>query len=451
MQKASVANKGYLWAYFVWLSLFCALLPGFGLAALMTSARVFSIPHGTWYTAAVQIHATSLLVGWGGTMILGVGLHFLPRLRGVKLFRPAWAATLFWVLTAGLFLRFFGQLALAFLIPPHDAPLRLLLNSTTISGIFLQTIAVAGLLLLLAKTFRAGRPLKENKGFQQIAPLLIVAASTLLLAQLLGCWGACVSWHHGFDLAILPLPTQRAFINLMLFGFIMAMATGMSARLFPLTFRTHSASQRGLKITAAFLTAGSLFSLGEALSPHLIAWDVWIAFFYGSGILSGTFSARIFYRRKIIPHATTAYHMREDPAAVGVATAYFWAILTAVFLFTFALEKTGIPFPISMTQENLARHTMGAGFMTLLIISVGWKMLPGFGGCLPHGRRYLWGAIALGNATVLLRITSLLFFGDNNVTHTGSTFLLPLAGILGIGTILAFMRALQISYRRQGK
>lgn len=438
-----------LWVRFVWLSLLCALLPGFGLAALMTGAWAAGWPRGAWYAASVQVHAVSLLMGWGGAMILGVGLHFLPRLRGVKLRAGRWAKVLFWVLVAGLVLRMLGQLALGGLVAP-DKMSALLPNSAVAGGALFQMLGVTGLLGILIATFRAGRPLRENKGFQQIAPLLAVAASTLWLAQIAWCYGACWEWTHGMGhLAILPVAWQRGAIDLMLFGFVMAMAAGMSARLFPLTFRTHPASPNGLKMTATLLALGAGFTVLEAvpLPTPPMAWNALAAAFYGSGILTGAFSVRIFHRRKVIPHAQTACRMREDPAAVGVATAYFWAVVAALFLFAEALAHAGVPIPAQAAQENLARHAMGAGFMTLLIISVGWKMLPGFGGCLPHGRGRLWCAVILGNAATLLRISSLLTFGDMGLAPSWGTVLLPVAGATGMAAILAFMLALQASFR----
>lgn len=441
-------RRDRLWVRFVWLSLLCALLPGFGLAALMTGAWAAGWPRGAWYAASVQVHAVSLLMGWGGAMILGVGLHFLPRLRGVKLRGGRWAGMLFWMLVAGLVLRMFGQLALGGLAAPGKTP-ALLLNGAVVGGALFQMLGVTGLLGILIATFRAGRPLRENKGFQQIALLLAVAASALFLAQLAWCYGACRGWAHGMsDLAVLPVALQRGAIDLTLFGFVMAMAAGMSARLFPLTFRTHPASAGGLKLTAILLAAGTGFTVLEAIqlpAPPL-AWNALAAAFYGGGILTGTFSVRIFHRRKVIPHAQTTYRMREDPAAVGAATAYFWAVVTAFFLFAGVLAHAGIPLPAQAAQENLARHAMGAGFMTLLIISVGWKMLPGFGGCLPHGRGRLWCAVVLGNAAALLRVSSLLAFGDGGLAHSWSAILLPVAGALGIAAILAFMLALQASF-----
>lgn len=140
--------------------------------------------------AAIQTHSVALLMGWGGAMILGVALYFLPRLRGVKLARAQWAPVWFWLLALGLALRIGGQLLLATLNLIEPGWSVAWLNRGVVAGVALQAIGVGGLLGLLLITFRAGRPLKANEGFRQIAPLLGVAAFALSLAQL--AWGAGV-------------------------------------------------------------------------------------------------------------------------------------------------------------------------------------------------------------------------------------------------------------------
>ena len=89
--------------------------------------------------------------------------------------------------------------------------------------------------------------------------------------------------------------------------------------------------------------------------------------------------------------------------------------------------------------------------MTLLIISVGWKMLPGFGGGQTSGRGWLWRAVLLGNFAVLFRILPPLFLGGSRSGRSWSELLFPFAGLAGLAAILAFAIALQISFRKPAK
>lgn len=448
-------NPDRLWLRFVWLALLCALLPGFGLVTLMVSAWGFGIPLGLWYLAAIQTHASALLMGWGGTMILGVALHFLPRLRGVKLVRPEWVSVLFWLLALGLTCRIVGQPLLALLVTTGSQATFACLNGVVAGGAMLQAVAVAGLLAVLIVTFRAGPPLKKEHGFKQVAPLLAVAALAMSLAQVAWCWGAADSLIQGLSLAVLPAGAQSMAVDLMLFGFVMAIGVAMSSRLFSLTFRMQLPHRRGLLVAAGLLAGGVILTTISGLRPALalagLSVENWSSLFYAGGLLVGAFAVRIFQARKPIPRAVVPYRMWEDPAAVGVLSAYVWVVVAAGLLLLFPLQSAGVQIPGQLLQKNLARHAIGVGFMTLLIISVGWKMLPGFGGGQPRGRGWLWSAVLLGNLAVLFRILPPLFIDGSRSGRSWSELLFPFAGLAGLAAILAFAIALQISFLKPAK
>lgn len=435
------------------LAIFCALIPGFGLAGFMTGGWLVGAPPGLWYPTAVQTHAVALLMGWGGAMILGVALYFLPRLRGVKLVRPKWAAAMFYLLTLGLALRIVGPLLLATLNPIGSERSFDWLNGVVVAGLTLQAAGVEGLLLVLVLTFRAGRPLKANEGFRQIAPLLGVAALALSLAQISWVAGGVQGLASGSSLAVLPMPAQWTAADLMVCGFVPAISVAMSSRLFPLTFRTKLPSRHGMLAAAALLLAGVLLNCLDGLRS-VFSWPLpsptgWAALCQAAGLICGAHAVRIFHPRKKISEAATPYRTRDDPAAVGVLTAYCWAVVAAGFLIAMALREGGVRIPAEWAQPNLARHALGVGFMTLLIVSVGWKMLPGFCRGRPRGRGWLWSAVWLGNFAVLLRLVPAMLTNSPAVGRNWSQILYPLAGAAGLATILAFAISLRLSFRAE--
>src|SRR5919202_6432495 len=79
---------------FVWAATALAVVAGFGLGGALFAALLGPRP-GLWWPAAAQAHGHVQLFGWAGLMVLGVGLHFLPRLRGAALAAPGLAP---WVL-----------------------------------------------------------------------------------------------------------------------------------------------------------------------------------------------------------------------------------------------------------------------------------------------------------------------------------------------------------------
>ncbi len=257
-------GRDRMWLRFAGLAVGCAVLPGFGLAAAMTGVLAAGQPAGWWYPAAVQAHATALLMGWGVAMILGVAQHFLPRLRGVKLAHPTWVPPLFWLFAIGLVVRVCGQPLLGWCETGGHREWREPLRVAIAAGVLAQAIGVVGLVAVLAVTFRSGPPLAKNKGFQQIAPLLAVAASALCLAQVAWCVAAVRQFVSGASLAVLSPGWQWLAVDLVLFGFIAAVSVAMSSRLFPLTFRTQLPHAGGLVVAAGLFAAHCVLVAGIA-------------------------------------------------------------------------------------------------------------------------------------------------------------------------------------------
>src|SRR5688500_6047470 len=87
-----------VWRPFVIASLGTAIAGGFGLGAALFLTAAFDASFGIWWLAAAQAHGHAQLFGWAGLMVLGVGFHFLPRLLGAPLYRPAWTPAVLWLL-----------------------------------------------------------------------------------------------------------------------------------------------------------------------------------------------------------------------------------------------------------------------------------------------------------------------------------------------------------------
>src|SRR5438067_9485103 len=82
---------------------------GFVLATVLTLTEALHAPLGPWWEALVQAHGHLQLYGWAGLFVLGVALHFFPRLRGAPLAIPKLVPWLLGALVTGLLLRAFSQ------------------------------------------------------------------------------------------------------------------------------------------------------------------------------------------------------------------------------------------------------------------------------------------------------------------------------------------------------
>src|SRR5215472_7609360 len=82
---------------------------GFLLATVLTLSLALKVSLGPWWAAMAQAHGHLQLYGWAGLFVLGVALHFLPRLRGAGLACPQAIPWLLGTLVAGIALRGIGQ------------------------------------------------------------------------------------------------------------------------------------------------------------------------------------------------------------------------------------------------------------------------------------------------------------------------------------------------------
>lgn len=447
----SFMKQDRVWLPFVILSIVCALLPGFGLGAVLGSARVMRIPIGSWYLATVQAHATALLLGWGGAMIFGVALHFLPRLRGTALVGRKWVPAAFWLLAAGLAIRVIGQPTLAVLEQAESGKLAVAGRIFLAAGILFQVLGVAGVMAVLVATFRSGPPLEKRKGFREIAPLLVVAAIALGFAQLVWLGGAVENLWMGRSLAVFPIELHQIAVDLCLFGFISAISVGMSSRLFPLNFRVRLPQVRLLGVAAGLLAVGIGMTLGSAFDSRAAVsgwpWEGLAALFFAAGLAFGAGAVRIFQPRTPYPGNKRPYRLWDNPASVAALFSYIWVVVAVVCLLLFAGQELG-GFTFGGGWKDAARHATGAGFMTLLIVAAGWKMLPGFAGGRCRGDGYVWAAVVLLNLAALLRVLPSLLSGINSSGSVWISALFPLAGIAGFFGILAFSVALILSLRK---
>src|SRR5450759_5165013 len=78
---------------------------GFALATVLTLTPILGFVTGPWWLAVAQAHGHLQLYGWAGLFVIGVALHFVPRLRGNPLALPRLVPWLLRALVVGLLLR----------------------------------------------------------------------------------------------------------------------------------------------------------------------------------------------------------------------------------------------------------------------------------------------------------------------------------------------------------
>ncbi len=250
---------------YVWMALAVAIFGGFALAGHLAFLIGFNRPLGDGFATYIQIHGHLQLVGWVGLFIIGISLHFIPRLSSVPISQPQWIPRLLWLIGIGLFLQFISHSILPYL---DNRLLFILLSWTTAASGFLEWYGVLIYLSLLASTI-FGTPKADQKpplmavrpyfGMMMIGFLLYATIHTVLLFQM--AWrGNVVVDQVWNDVSI------QLFINLVL----LPVAFGFSIRMFPLYLRLPPADWSVQRVGYAYLI-GVLCQIQEILPINFLS------------------------------------------------------------------------------------------------------------------------------------------------------------------------------------
>ncbi len=392
---------------------------GFVLAAVLTTTRMAHIPAGLWWVALAQAHGHLQLYGWAGLFVLGVALHFLPRLRGTPLALPRLVP---WLL---------GAQAAAVLLRSASQPLAVVRDNSlwrgglVVSGL-LEAFALLGAVVLVVLTLRAGPALASRPALRGVLPFFVIAFTSLGLAALVNLGN--VVRTAALAVTVVPATGDDLNVTLGLLGFLVPMVLAMSARSLPMYAGLEAFPQRLLWPLAGIYGAGLALAAGGSAA----AGAAWGERIYGAGLLVvgaalvtvvATFM-RMMRARGRLPRRVAELAPRPEDAARGyrsqvsrernaygpfvalVASAYLWAALGGVLLvLDGAFTALGVQAPVTL---DAPRHSLAVGFIALLICGIAPRMLPGFSGGRILSPKLVSATLWLGNAAAILRVGSLL-------------------------------------------
>lgn len=391
----SVAPKGQYAEFhpsYIWAALAIAIVVGFAIGAYLAFVIGYGFPLGEGFSSLIQTHGHLQLVGWAGLFIMGVSLHFLPRLASVPLPSPHRIDRILWLMALGLFLRALGQPMLPSL---QGSPLFVPVLWLVVASGGLEGWGILLYLSLLLGTLGGRGEVGLQPAFRSVRPYFgMMAAGWLLYAGL----NMLLLLHMALSSRIVVDPAWNEWaLQIFLHLVLLPMAFAHSVRLLPL-FLALAAPDWPVRGTAyAYLlsvglqmvptapslaglapeTARSLSSLGMLLKSGVILW-----FVYELDLLT---------RRRPLgrPARFLETGPERPPTRPGlpdygefgrferlVYAAYTWLILAAFFeLLLGGGALLGFPIPIG---TDAIRHMYVLGFITLLIFGVSVRMLPGF-------------------------------------------------------------------------
>jgi uncharacterized protein involved in response to NO len=413
---------------FIWWALGLALTAGFaqGTALLLTLA--FGYPIGLWWIAAVQAHGHVQLFGWGGLFALAVGLYFLPRLRGCPPPSPRAVRAAACLLGGGLALRAVTQ-------PIASAVERGGLRTVLDAGLVLSgplELAGAGLAVgSLVAVARKGPPLSTRTGLVAVLPFALAFFVAMLLGLAINAL-ALVS-AVAAESALLPASANWTIVHLGLVGMLVPISAAISARTFPLYLRLRVPPGRALHaIFALFLLGFLLRSSGPFDLSDAVRWlPAFGALIEGAAMLALVAIIDVpLLRTRRVPPGREAAPLSENRAAEWlILSAYAWLMVAGLILIAEGLAGWALaPRP----PIDAERHALGAGLVTLLILGMAVRLLPGFAGRRLYSAGLVWATVWLGNAAALLRVVP-LFLPSSRL----SVGLLALSGLLALAAVVS--------------
>jgi uncharacterized protein involved in response to NO len=301
--------------------------------------------------AWLQAHGHAQVFGWVGSFILGIGFYSIPKMRGgaKSSFGKAWMCWAMWTTGAGL--RWAANVYLwewRFLLP-------------------LSAFLELGAFLIFFRAVSQHRP--EASGKEKLGPWIwvVISASLGLLLVLVVNLGGCLFVSFRGTSPAFPHLFDQRYLALLAWGFLVPFVWGFSAKWMTVFL--------GLKpLRTRWLLA--------ALVVNLVGLGLTVA---GAGRIGSWLFA---VAAAMAVTALCMFEPSEKEAKIRgvhpsfpffVRMAYVWLIVAAV------LGIAATHWDTSGGIWGASRHALTVGFVSVMILSVGQRILPAFA-----GMRMLW-------------------------------------------------------------
>jgi len=353
--------------------------------------------------ARLQAHGHAQVFGWVGSFILGIGFYSIPKFRGATkpAFDAAWVCWAIW--NIGVALRWAANV--------YYWQWRLLLP---VSGA-LELVAF----LIFFRAVSRHRP--EDSGKDRLEPWVkvVVSATIGFLLALVANLAACVYLaSRGASPALSHVLDQR-YLVLITWGFLVPFVWGFSSRWMPVFL--------GLKPLRPRLLFGAVVVNFAGVLLTILGWGADATGLFVVAAVLAIFALRMFEAPQQAPK-TRGVH-RSFPFFVRMA--YGWLLVAAL------LGVGAAMWDSSGGIWGASRHALTVGFIAVMVLCVGQRVLPAFA-----GMRLLWSTplmftgLALLTAGCTLRVSSEVFAYQGNAAWAWS--LLPVSAVLELAGITLF-------------
>jgi uncharacterized protein involved in response to NO len=353
--------------------------------------------------AWLQAHGHAQVFGWIGSFIFGIGFYSVPKLRSVTkpAFGAAWACWAMW--TIGVAARWVANV--------YAWQWRLLLPVSAI----LELAAF----LIFFRAVSQHRP--ESSGKKDLDPWIwvVISASIGLMSVLAVNLGATiyVAWR-GVSPAFPHILDQR-YLVLIAWGFLVPFVWGFSSKWMPVFL--------GLKpVRPKLLLAALAMNFAGIVLTFAGVGDQATAFFVGGVVLA------IAALRMFEPAQQEAKTRGVHPGfPYFVRMAYGWLLVAALLGVGAALWDS------SGGIWGASRHALTVGFIAVMVLCVGQRVLPAFAGMrLLWSTRLMFATLTLLVLGCTLRVSSEVLAYQNYANWAWSV--LPISAVLELAGIAGF-------------
>lgn len=377
---------------FIFTAIALALTLGFGSAAALAAAAATEQRWGVRWLALAQAHGHVQVSGWVGLFIMGMAYRLLPRFAARPIRVPGAAPASYALVTAGVLLRFIGQVLVVGAGPWLAA-----------TG---SALGLAGALIFLAALVSAMTGPRARAVF---APFLASGAAWFVVQAAISL--SAMVRAAGDGSSLLPLGRDDAVLFVEFYGFILMFIFGVSSRTVPVFF-----GQRPLR-GAEPLAACALLNVGVATHTAAALWPasgggeaaaraedagalmvavavVWL------GALMGV----------LVP-APNRLRPLAQPQAWLIRAAYAWLVVGGFLLAYFAMTALADGRAISRQDADAVRHAFALGTISMMIFAMAYLLVPALAMKRPEGLRsgvFAYATFVALNVAAMVRVVPVL-------------------------------------------
>jgi len=313
----------------------------------------------------IQAHGHAQVFGWVGSFLLGIGFYSIPRLRerAAGTIRAAWFSWALWMLGVGL----------RWVATVYGWHWRVLLPG----GGSLELIALCIFFAIVSRH----KPKESSKTGPEPWVWVVMYATLGFLASVTANLVASLQVAlRGLDPAF-PRSFDQRYLTLLGWGFLVSFVWGFSAKWMSVFLGLKPIRTRFLLAAVVFDLLGVSCAVAGLFAP---ATTLLLA-----AAASSVLGIRIFERSERKPKIRGIH--RSFPAFVRIA--YGWLLIAA------ALGVAASRWDTSGGLWGASRHALTVGFVGIMILAIGQRILPAFA-----GMRLLWSPKLMFAGLVLLAL-----------------------------------------------